>query len=158
MIKTLKKVLPTTASRDSLLAVMLNPLRLPEWSLFIKSVQAQPGSYVAQTLSGPLEFYWYVDRQNDRAIMQFDLNGVPVEATFFLYEQDGVRYVGEEFSVNETDRADLKRVIRTAKKEPAMLRALIEHEERASPYAINNTQGFQAGTKERTAASVASKS
>jgi hypothetical protein len=25
------------------------------------------------------------------------LNGVPVEATFFLYERGGVRYVGEEF-------------------------------------------------------------
>jgi len=129
-MQTLKEAIPTTASRDSVLDVILNPLRLSEWSLFIKSVQAKAGSYVVQTRNGPLEFNWCADRKNDRAIMQFELDGAPVEATFFLYEQGGVRYVGEEFPVNEADRADLKRVLRTAKKELGMLRALIEREER----------------------------
>lgn len=62
----------------------------------------------------------------------------------FLYEQGGVRYVGEEFPVKEADRTDLKRVIRTAKKELAMLRALIEREERDAGHAINNKRDFQA--------------
>lgn len=141
-----------------MLHVILNPLLLPEWSLFIKSVQDKACSYVAQTRNGPLEFYWFVDRKNDLAIMQFELDGVPVEATFFLYEQDGVRYVGEEFPVNEAARADLKRVIRTAMKELAMLRALIQREERDAGHATNNKQAFQTGAKEKTAASVASKS
>lgn len=76
-MQTLKDAIPTTARRDSVLDVILNPLRLPEWSLFIKSVQDKAGSYVAQTRNGPLAFYWFVDRKNDLAIMQFDLDGVP---------------------------------------------------------------------------------
>ena len=71
-METLQQLIPTTASREAILVIILDPLRLPEWSLFIKSIEAKAGSYVAQTPNGPLEFYWFVDRKNDLAIMEFD--------------------------------------------------------------------------------------
>jgi hypothetical protein len=73
-MQMLKQAIPMTASHDSVLDVILNPLRLPEWSLFIKSVTPIPGGYTAETLSGPLEFYWFVNRKNYLAIRLEELS------------------------------------------------------------------------------------
>lgn len=130
---TLKKAIPTTAGREAILGVILNPMRLPEWSLLIKAVQHKKDGYVAQTLNGLIEFFWFVDRGHDRAIMQFDCDGRPAEAVFFLYEQDGLNYVGEEFPVDDAHSGELKRMIRMVGKELARLRGLVEREDRAHP-------------------------
>ena len=54
-MQTLKKAIPTTAGRTAILNVILNPNRLPEWSLFIKAVRPKKAGYVAQTLNGLVE-------------------------------------------------------------------------------------------------------
>lgn len=102
------------ADKNKVLALLRDPLRLTEWSLFFHSVEKTgDDEYCAYTEEGPREFKWLADVDADEVIMTYKYEGNAVQARYFVMVRDGATFFGEEFPIHGALDDEMVHAVRT---------------------------------------------
>lgn len=122
-----RETIEIDAPREKVLDVIKDPMRLPEWSLYVRNVEAHGASYTAKTQEGNIEFTWAYDAGAGISTMSYEHDGMPAQNHFFAYEENGRTVFGEQFHIDAAVSDGLLEGIRTTGlAEIAKLKRLLE--------------------------------